>query len=349
MKPRMRARLPTSSAEVARAGRRLGRVVLRDRAAERDPAAAVRARRWRPRAAGRRRCRSRRRCRRAPPRAAPRGRRRGARTRRRSRARRARRRPSPARRRCRSRGSRAPSRSGPRRCRPRPPRRRRTRSRPPRTGAISVTPDPGGHARHPERAEQRARRHAVGHVDAGRTRSASTSACSRQPSWCTTSDPARRRPRPRRPRRRTSPCRARRAARRTCASLMRPRMYGSTLMKRLRTSSLPSPGSPSSRSASSKSSGDGLAVRAAARVGSPGSSCGRTVGSAPWSWRAGTSSSRARASGIGRALRAALRRRGRARRRRRRPGRRRARRRSPRRSAGSRSPPTSAARRTSAR
>ena len=124
MKPRSRARLPTSSAEVARAGRRLGRVVLRHRAAQRDPAAAVRARRWRPRAAGRRRCRSRRRRRRAPPRAAPRARRRGGRRRRRSRARRARRRPSPARRRCRSRGSRAPSRSAPRRCRPRPPRRR---------------------------------------------------------------------------------------------------------------------------------------------------------------------------------------------------------------------------------
>ena len=38
---------------------------------------------------------------------------------------------------------------------------------------------------------------------------------------------------------------------------MRPRMYGSTLMNRLRTSSWPSPGSGSSTSASSKSSGTG--------------------------------------------------------------------------------------------
>src|SRR3954463_10875276 len=38
---------------------------------------------------------------------------------------------------------------------------------------------------------------------------------------------------------------------------MRPRMYGSTLMNTLRTSSRPSPGSPSSTSASSKSSGFG--------------------------------------------------------------------------------------------
>src|SRR3954447_19880911 len=38
---------------------------------------------------------------------------------------------------------------------------------------------------------------------------------------------------------------------------MRPRMYGSTLMNTLRTSSLPSSGSPSSTSASWKSSGFG--------------------------------------------------------------------------------------------
>src|SRR4051794_9478836 len=38
---------------------------------------------------------------------------------------------------------------------------------------------------------------------------------------------------------------------------MRPRMYGSTLMNTLRTSSRPPPGSPSSTSASSKSSGFG--------------------------------------------------------------------------------------------
>ena len=49
--------------EVARARRRLGRVVHRDRAAQRDPPVQVASRRSRPRGARRRRCRSRRRCR----------------------------------------------------------------------------------------------------------------------------------------------------------------------------------------------------------------------------------------------------------------------------------------------
>src|SRR5829696_2159205 len=77
-------------------------------------------------------------------------------------------------------------------------------------------------------------------------------------------------------------------------------MYGSTLMKRLRTSSCPSPGSPSSRAASSKSS-------------STGSPCGRRARRISLVFIPGTVGSRAMdlagrhivvtgaASGIGRA------------------------------------------------
>ena len=62
MKPRRLSCLATSMRHVARAGRRLDRVVARDRAAERGPAVLAEARRWPPPGARRRRCRRRRRC-----------------------------------------------------------------------------------------------------------------------------------------------------------------------------------------------------------------------------------------------------------------------------------------------
>ena len=245
MKPRSVSRLPTASIDVARAGRGLGGVVGRDRAAQRDAAVLLQradrglevlaadvvevdvdaVRRGRAQLLAR------------PGR-------RGSRTRRRSRARRAGRRPSPASRRCRSPCGRAASRSVPRASRPRPRRRTRTRRR--------------------RRAARRCR--------AGRrTRSARACRARRGTRTAGASDastvlrvPGAARPRTRasragagRRRPRAKPVGARgddladraavhrlaeleRRRRRTCASFMRPRMYGSTDMNVLRTTISPS-------------------------------------------------------------------------------------------------------------
>ena len=100
---------------------------------------------------------------------------------------------------------------------------------------------------------------------------------------------------------------------------MRPRMYGSTPHEPCARAACPPRARPARRSASSKSSGYGLALRGAARVGPPGSSRDRTIGSG----RMELEGRHVVVTGAGERhrprARAALRRRGRARRRRLRP------------------------------
>ena len=154
------------------------------------------------------------------------------------------RRPSPASRRCRSRGCAAqPWRSGRRRCRPRRRRRRRRRRRPRCSSATSSQAGvrgQAGHAEHAEVGRRRARPSGRPRATLRRRRAPRTRASRAVQHGVAHGEPvgARRddladRAAVQRPRR------ARTAARRTCASFIRPRMYGSTDMKRLRTRTWP--------------------------------------------------------------------------------------------------------------
>ena len=236
-------------------------VVARDRPARDRRGRTAAARRAPPRAARRRRCRS---TRRSRPRAHPSGRRCGSRTPRL---------PSDwshstfsASLRCRSRAALAAARSAPPRSRRRRRRPRRRPSRPRARWPISTRPDPGRERRHAEHAE-RGRRRRERRVELAQAVAGGDAVLAPAEHRAAPSRPRRsrraatRRPAPPRRRRSTSPSSYGATYVRT--PVMRPRMYGSTETKTLRTSTSPSPGSRSSSSRSSKSVSLRLARRAA--------------------------------------------------------------------------------------